>query len=297
VYPQILAGDRYVAGTAVTLTTNQLAQVAGFATGGVVVAFLGVRASLLADAATFGASALIIRARIRARPAARPHRAPPPRRARQADADTARPSPDAQPGLIADAAAGLRLVLSSPAMRTPMLFGWLAAFYNVPEGVAAPLARAGGGGAATAGLILAAPALGSTIGALGFSRLVDPPRRAQCTGPLAVAACGILALFAARPALPGALLILAGSGILSCYQLAANASFVQATPPSQRSQAFGLAQGGMSLGQGTAMIVAGAAAQHLTPATVIAAAGCLGALAATAVCLHKRARQATAQHE
>ena len=32
-------------------------------------------------------------------------------------------------------------------MRTAMLFGWLCAFYNLPEGVAAPLASEVGGGA------------------------------------------------------------------------------------------------------------------------------------------------------
>jgi hypothetical protein len=38
-------------------------------------------------------------------------------------------------------------VFGSPAMRTAMLFGWLCASYNLPEGVAAPLASEVGGGA------------------------------------------------------------------------------------------------------------------------------------------------------
>ena len=140
-----------------------------------------------------------------------------------------------------------------------------------------------GGGAATVGLILAAQALGETAGAIGFSRLVDPARRTAWMTPLAVVSCAMLVLFAAGPRLAGTLAILAASGLFACYQIAANASFVQACPPQQRSQAFGLAQGGMSLGQGTAMIAAGAAAQYVTPATVIAVAGGLGALAALAI--------------
>ena len=60
-YPQVLTGERYTAGTAVTLTAVQLAQVIGFAAGGVVVGFFGVRTSLFADAATFAASALLVR--------------------------------------------------------------------------------------------------------------------------------------------------------------------------------------------------------------------------------------------
>jgi hypothetical protein len=56
-------------------------------------------------------------------------------------------------------------------------------------------------------------------------------------GPLAVAACGLLILFATHPGLAGVLIILTASGLCTCYQLAANASFVTATPPDQRSQA------------------------------------------------------------
>ena len=65
-------------------------------------------------------------------------------------------------------------------------------------------------------------------------------------GPLAVAACALLILFAAHPGLAGVLIILAASGLCTCYQLAANASFVKATPPDQRSQAFGVEQSGVS---------------------------------------------------
>ncbi len=72
VYPDVLAGDSYVMGTAVTLTTFQLAQVIGFAAGGAIVGFFGVSTSLVIDAATFVASALIVRAWIRARPAPAP---------------------------------------------------------------------------------------------------------------------------------------------------------------------------------------------------------------------------------
>ena len=69
VYPDVLTGDNYVMGTAVTLTTFQFAQVIGFAAGGAVVGFFGVRTSLVIDAATFVASALIVRAWVRPRPA------------------------------------------------------------------------------------------------------------------------------------------------------------------------------------------------------------------------------------
>lgn len=275
--PEILNGEQYPIGTAVNLATLQFAQVAGFAAGGAVVAFLGVRVSLIADAATFGASALITRTWVRARPA--------PTAAlsaaeRLASGQRARSGSRGKPAAAASAVAGLRLVFGSPAMRTPMLFGWLCGFYNIPEGVAAPLASEVGGGAVTVGLVLAAQALGSAIGCLGFSRLADAARRNRWTGPLAVATCACLVPFAARPGLDAALLILAISGVFSCYQIAANASFAQATPAPQRSQAFGIAQGGISLGQGISILLAGAASQHAAPALVIAVSGGIGALCA-----------------
>lgn len=280
VYPEILDGDRYALGTAVTMTTLLFAQVAGFAAGGAVVAILGVRVSLLIDVVTFGASALIIRARVRARPAAA-RSAPSLRRgpARQ----LIRPGKPARTAATASVLGGLRLVLGSRALRTPMLFGWLAAFYDLPEGVASPLARAAGGGAVAVGLILAAPALGSAAGALAFGRMVGPESRVRLTGPLAIAACAALVPFAARPGLTAALLILTVSGLFGCYQIAASASFVRAAPAARRSQAFGIAQGGMSLAQSIAIIVAGAAAQHVAPASVIAVSGVIGAICAAAL--------------
>ena len=264
IYPDVLDGDRYVMGTAVTLTTYQFAQVLGFAVGGAVAEFFGSGRSLVADAATFAASALIVVAWVRRRPPA------------TAQAHRGR---SGLHGIFT----GVRLVLTRSALRTPMLFGWLASFYYAPEGVVTPLAHTLGGGGAVVGVILAAEALGNTVGAIVLSRFVAPPMRLRIMGPLAIAACGTLALFFGRPDLPVALLILFASGLCSSYQLAANAAFVSAAPREQRSQAFGLAQGGMSLGQGVVMILAGAAADNLSPAVVIAVSGAVGALVAVTI--------------
>ena len=79
------------------------------------------------------------------------------------------------------------------------------------------------------------------------------------------------------------LLILFVSGVFDCFQVAASGAFLTAAPVEQRSQVFGLAQAGMSLGQGAAMIVAGAIAQHHSPSTAIAVIGGFGALAAAVI--------------
>jgi MFS family permease len=264
VYPDVLSGDRYVMGTAVTLTTNQFAQVIGFASGGAVVGFFGTRASLVIDAATFAASALIARAWVKARPAAGGQR------------HLSRPSA---------IRSGVRLVFEDPVLRTSMLLGWLAAFYDAPEGVAAPLGHDLGGGSVTVGLLLAASVLGSSIGSIVFGRAVRPSRRLRVMGPLAVAACAVLMLFSFSSSLLTAVLILGTSGLFTCYQLAANAAFVSATPTEHRSKAFGLAMGGMSLGQGTMMIVAGAAAQRFAPSAAIAMCGAIGTVIAAALAI------------
>lgn len=282
-FPEILDTYQYPLGTAVTMTTLLSAQVAGFAAGGAVVAFLGVRASLVVDALTFGASALITRVWVRARPV--PAAAPPYQRPQCVAVRAPGQGRPARTRRAARATAGLRLVFGNAALRTPMLFGWLAAFYGLPEGVAAPLATAVGGGAATVGFILAAQAFGSACGMLGFSRLVSAAQRARWIRPLAVATCACLIPFAASPGLPAVLLLLVISGVFGCYQIAANASFVQATPAAQRSQAFGVAQAGLTLGQGAAIILAGAIAQHTGPDLVIAMAGVVGALCALTLAL------------
>lgn len=111
-YPDILTGDRFVLGTAITLTTFQFGQALGFVVGGAVVGFFGVRVSLLADAVTFIVSAVIVRIWVQTRPAARA---------------VSHPEAEGHEGPLT----AVRLALTDPALRTPMMFGWLAAFYNV----------------------------------------------------------------------------------------------------------------------------------------------------------------------
>ena len=260
--PDILDGDRYPVGLAVVQTTFRSAMVLGYAAGGIAVAVIGSRSALALDAATFAASAALVRWGIRARPAA----------ARR----TAR-------SLGAEIAAGVRLVVTDRALRTLMLLGWLVAFYAVPEAVAAPYASELGGGAAAIGLILAASAFGYILAAPVFMRLVAPPQRVATMGPLAVATCAVLTLCLARPPLAAVLVILAVSGACGVYQIAANATFMTRVPAAQRGQAFGLAMSGIVAGQGIAFVLAGAAAQVISPPVVVAIAGGLGAAAAMAL--------------
>jgi MFS family permease len=276
--PDVLPGDRYVLGVAVTQTTLQVGMVSGFAVGGVVVAVLGVRTALLADAATFAASALLVRLWVRQRQAAA---APAARR----------------PSQLAEMVAGVRLVFGAARLRTVMLLGWLVAFYVVPMGLAAPYAASFHTSLPIpigTGLVFAAGPFGTAVGAVVFGRIVGQASRQRLMGPLAVAACGLLAFCWLRPDLIAALLIIAGSGACASYQLAANAAFVSAVPPERRGQAFGLANGGMQVLQGLWIVIAGAAASAnaVSPAIAIAFSGGLGAVLAAALAISWR-RQTT----
>jgi hypothetical protein len=264
IVPNVL-GDAYPLGTAVTMTTYQAAQVAGFVAGGAVVGFFGARAALCVDAGTFLASAAILALGVRSRPA---------------------PAAD---GAAAENGEGLlatvRLTLGQRSVRVPMLLGWLSAAYNVPEAIAVPLARAAGGGPVSASVLMAAPALGAALGVTAVTMLVGPVTRQRMTVPLAFGACAILTAAALQPGLAGIVVILLASGLCDSYQVGANAAFVAAVPDARRSQAFGLAIGGMQLGQGAAMILAGAIASHAGPWWVISAAGGIGAAASLLIAL------------
>jgi MFS family permease len=258
VLPSILPGDRYVVGTAVARLTNQIGFVAGFACGGVIVALAGPQVSLAADAATFAASALLIRFGVRASAPAASHREKPGRGA-------------------------VRLIFASRQLRILTLLAWLAAFYVVPEGLAVPYAKQLGGGAVMAGLLLSAMPTGMGIGVVAFGRLVAPARRMQLMAPMAVCCCLPLLACWLRPGLAATMVIFAATGILSAYQLAANAAFVRALPDRFRSQAFGLVMTGFSLGQSAALVAAGALAQALPVTSVIAISGAVGTVAAAAL--------------
>ena len=267
--PDILQGERYVLGTAVIQTTFLAGQVLGAVGGGVAVAFIGVRPALLIDAATFVLSGLLVGLGTRARPAA------------------ARPEAR-QPSPLARMLDGMRLVFGNPALRTLLLFGWLVAFYTIPEGIAAPYAARLGGGSIATGLVLASTALSTTVATPLFTRFIRPRQRINSMGPLAVLTCGTLVLTALRPGLAASLVIFSLSAAFGVYQLAANTAFVVRVPNERRAQAFGIASMGVIVGQGAAFVAAGAAAEVVPPATVIAIGGGIGTVAALALTLRWR---------
>jgi MFS family permease len=259
--PDILSGEQYVLATAIIQTTFLASQVIGAALGGVAIAFFHVAPSLFIDALTFLLSATLIRYGTRWRPAA-------------ASAETAQERP------LANIAAGFKLVFGDKALRTLIGFGWLVVFYTVPEGIAAPFAASVHGGSIATAAVLVAVALATAIVTPLFSRALSPRRRVDWMGPLAVMCNGSLVLVALHPSLIVSLVIFSASSAFGAYQIAANTAFVVRVPNERRSQAFGIANMGVIVGQGITFVASGAACTYASPAVVIGVAGGLGMVVA-----------------
>jgi MFS family permease len=261
VLPDVLEGERYIVGTAIGNITNQLGQVLGFAAAGLVVTALTPSLVLGLNAVTFAVSAALIGLGLRKRPAAR-----------ETDGERA--------SFRSDAGVGLRLVFGRRELRTLTGMALLCLFYVVPEGLAAPFATELGGGAAATGLLLASIPAGSVVGAALLSRWLPSPVRRRWMGPIAVGSVAPLVLCALAPGLGPTVVLFFVVGLATSYQLVANAEFVIAVPPQFRGQAFGLVQALMNVGQGSAIVLAGALAEVWAPHVIVAVAGAAGAVLA-----------------
>ncbi|HEV7935866.1 MAG TPA: MFS transporter [Actinomadura sp.] len=264
--PDILEGDKYVAGSAINNITHQATQVVGFLAGGAIVAGMGAQAALTIDALTFAVSAVILLAWVRRRPAAGA-------------------GVQESISLWRNTREGARLVFGDPTLRSLVSFAWLCGFYVIPEGLAAPYANTFGGSPVIVGVLMSAMPVGMIIGVFVFSRFVRPSDRIRSMGWMSMLACAPLIGSGLHPPLWGVVVLWALSGAGSAYQLAANAAFVAAVPPAGRGQAFGLAQSGILAGQGLGILIGGAAAQLLGPETVVALAGVAGLSAASILSL------------
>ena len=259
--PDILPGDTFVVGSAIGNISFQASQILGFVAGAAVVAALDPYRTLTVDALSFALSAVIVTGWVKRRPS--PHRDPGKRRS-----------------LWAVLREGLTMVFGNPALRTLLLFGWLAGFGIVPEGLAAPYAHSLHGNALDVGLLMAAMPLGTVIGAFAFGRLVPPSGRIRVMGWLAMASYAPLIGSAFSPPLWAVLILWALAGAGGAYQLAAAAAFMQALAPEGRARAFGLAQSGLLAVQGLGILAGGAVASFTGAPVAVGLAGLLGLCAA-----------------
>ena len=243
----------------------QASQALGFLLGAAAVAVLQPRRALLIDAATFLVSACLLTVLVRHRPAG-----PPPA------GGGAREIATTGPGMAA-------ILRTSPALRTLLLFSWLAGCYMVPEGLAAPYAHALGGGPLTVGLLMAAMPAGAAAGIILFTTATRPEARTQLLGWLAMLCCMPLAFSSLRPPLWVVLILWALAGAGTAYQLVVAAAVSQASRDDLRPGALRMAQSGLLAVQALGFVGAGAVAELIGPQAAVAMAGLLGLTAAAAL--------------
>lgn len=270
--PEILRGDLLERGYAVRQVTGQLAQVAGFATGGALLALLSPHAALVMNSVTFVLSAAVLACGVAPRPAPAP-------------------AAGAVRSWSGDIAAGARTVFADPSRRTLAVVVWLAGTYIAPEGVAAPYAPQLGAGPVAVGLLLAAIPAGSVVGAIVFTRWVPQRTRERWMLPLAVAAGVPLMVSALAPSVAAITVLWALSGAaVAAALIQAQAGFVRRTPAEARGRATGLAAAGLIGAQGLGLLTAGLLAEWSSPGVAVAVTAAVAAVGLAAVAMSRPAR-------
>jgi predicted MFS family arabinose efflux permease len=271
--PDVLGEERYLTGMAIRSISIQSAQMAGFAGGGLLIAVFNPYAVLLVDAVTFFGSALLIRTKLRRRPAADCPREDGVRRSWRSSAGKT-----------------WGLLFAERGMRALVLMLWLMAIVAVYEGMAAPYAAVFGGGSVTVGLILAADPLGSVIGVFVYSKWVPDAWRTKLLGPFAVLAALPVALCLLRPGLIAsiALFVVAGAlGTIVVMQSTTTMTFL--LPDARRGQAIGLANAGLTTATGVSPLFAGVLADKTDAVNAVGWFGLAGLLVAIPLALSWRA--------
>ena len=257
--PEILPpGSPYVLGRALMRMVSQGAQIAGYGVGGLLLAIASPRGALAVDAATFAASALLVRL-----------------------GTTQRPPRAAKAGSMArDSLAGVRAVLAHRPTRRVLLFGWLIPACAVaPEALAAPYAVHIGQPARAAGFLLVGIPVGTVIADVLAARVFPARLQYRLIVPAGLLTFVPLAGFAVSPGLELALGLLVVSGLGSAWMPGMDGLLVATAPPALRSRALALSQAGLMFTQGAGFALWGIAGQYAPLPVVIPLAALAGAVA------------------
>ncbi|MFI0445792.1 MFS transporter [Actinomadura sp. 6N118] len=239
---EVLPEDGYLLGRSALNMSVGIMQICGFATGGVLVAFLSPRGTLLAGAALHLLAAAFAGFGLTSRP---------PRAA-------GRPS-------IAQTWRTNVLLWSSVPRRYVYLANWLPNGLIVGcEALFIPYAPH------NAGLLLSVAAVGMLIGDVMTGRFVSRKWRVRL-GPYLLLLLGAPYLvFALHPPLPLATAAVVLASIGFSASLLIQERLMALTPDDMHGQALGLDNSGMIAMQGIGAVLAGTVAQQTSPATAIA---------------------------
>jgi hypothetical protein len=261
---EILTKDAYLLGRSAFNMMSGVMQIAGFASGGVLVAVLSPRASLLLATALYLAGALVLRLGLTARA----------------------PRTAGRPSVAATWRTNAELFSVRP-RRLTYLGLW------VPNGLVvgceslyvsyAPSA---------AGTLFACGALGMLVGDLTVGRLLPPRVRARLATLLLVLLAAPYTVFALHPAVPVAAFCVALASVGFGASLVQQEKLMALTPDELGGHALGLHSAGMLTMQGVGAALAGSVAQLTSPATgmTVLAVASLGVTLALAVAGRTRSR-------
>ncbi|MEV5358627.1 MFS transporter [Streptomyces sp. NPDC052693] len=240
---EIVGKDGYLLGRSVFNMMSGLMQIAGYATGGALVALLSPRPSLLVAAALYALAAVVVRLGLTRRP----------------------PRTTGRPSVTATWRANALLWSSAP-RRQVYLALW------IPNGLIVGceslyVSYAPG----AAGTLFACAALGMLAGDVLVGRLVPPRLRPRLGFPLLLLLALPYVPFLLHPPLPlaAAAVTVASAGFGA--SLVQQERLVALTPDELTGHALGLHSAGMLTMQGVAATLAGAVAQLTSPARAMSA--------------------------
>ncbi|MFI8946526.1 MFS transporter [Streptomyces sp. NPDC053750] len=244
---EILSKDGYVLGRSVYNMVWGLTQMAGFATGGVLLALLSPQTCLLLAAALHVLSALVARLGLTARP----------------------PRTSGRPSVSATWRTNA-VLWSSRSRRLTYLGLW------VPNGLIV------GGDSLyvsyapeAAGTLYACGALGMFVGDLAVGRLIPPAVRRRLATPLRLLLAVPYLFFVLRPSVALSAVAVTVASVGFAASLVLQERLMSLTPDELAGQALGLHATGMAALQGIGAVLAGTLAQFTSPAaamTLMAAA-------------------------
>jgi predicted MFS family arabinose efflux permease len=260
VLPDVLPpGPGYILGRSMMRMVAQSAQIVGFGAGGLLLALLSPRGALAFDAASFAASAVLLRAGLSRRPAQR-----------------ARAGAGSMAG---DSLRGVRSVLSHRQVRRILLFSWLVPACAVaPEALAAPYASHIGQPAQVTGFLLMGLPAGTVLADVVAARLLRVRWQRRLIVPAALLMFVPLAGFAASPGLALALALLVVCGLGSAWGAGLDGLMISVAPVEQRGRVLALASAGLMFIQGAGFALWGIAGQYVPVTVVIPAAAAAGVL-------------------
>ncbi|WP_413758530.1 MFS transporter [Streptomyces sp. MMBL 11-3] len=238
---EILREDAYIPGRSVFNAMNGVTQITGYAAGGVLLALLSPRGTLLTAAALYATAAAIARLALAPRP----------------------PRTGGRPSLRTTWRTNRTLLAAGP-RRHLYLALWLPNGLIVGcESLYVPYAPG------HAGLLFACAALGMLVGDVTVPRLTTPALRARLGVPLLLLLAAPYLLFALHPAPPAAAALAALASVGFAASLLQQERLMTLTPPELAGHALGLHASGMPAAQGMGAALAGTLAQFTSPATAM----------------------------